>query len=171
MGETRHSYVLALGSNMRVPGVGAPRKVVQAAIAALGEKGVEVLSLSQIRGSRPLGPSQRFYANAAALVETRQAPEELLAILQELEQDFGRKRRGARWRSRPLDLDIVLWSGGAWLSPGLVIPHTRFRERDFVTRPAAEVAPSWRDPVSGLSLRQIARRQLLGQAKSRRNHA
>jgi 2-amino-4-hydroxy-6-hydroxymethyldihydropteridine diphosphokinase len=57
-----------------------------------------------------------------------------------------------------LDLDIVLWSGGAWSGPGLTVPHIAFRERRFVLDPAAEVAPAWRDPVSGRTLRQLAAR-------------
>jgi 2-amino-4-hydroxy-6-hydroxymethyldihydropteridine diphosphokinase len=57
-----------------------------------------------------------------------------------------------------LDLDIVLWSGGAWASPGLTIPHPRFRTRQFVLGPAASIAPTWRDPLSGLTLRQLAYR-------------
>ncbi len=157
MGATRHSYVIALGSNMRVPGVGAPRKVLQAAIEALGEKGIEAVAVSRIRSTRPLGPSQRLYANGAAVVETELGPETFLAALKQVEADFGRRHRGVRWRSRPLDLDIVLWNGGAWTSPGLVIPHPLFRDREFVRRPIAEVAPDWRDPLTGLTLRQIAR--------------
>jgi 2-amino-4-hydroxy-6-hydroxymethyldihydropteridine diphosphokinase len=58
-----------------------------------------------------------------------------------------------------LDLDIVLWSGGAWSSPDLTVPHIAFRERGFVLDPAAAIAPAWRDPVSGLTLRQLAARR------------
>ena len=91
--------------------------------------------------------------------ETDLTPPDLLDVLQSVEADFGRRRRGARWRARPLDLDIILWSGGAWASPDLTIPHPLFRERDFVIGPAAQIAPQWRDPVTGLTLRQLAARQ------------
>ena len=158
MEASSHEYVIALGSNMRVPRVGGPRRVLAAAIEAMAGEGVKVLDMSRIRSSFPVGPSHRRYANGAARVETPFAPEQCLDLLQDIETRFGRKRRGARWRSRPLDLDIILWSGGAWLSPELTIPHPLFRSRDFVTRPAREVAPHWRDPVSGLTLRQIAAR-------------
>lgn len=153
-----HKYVIALGSNMRVPSVGGPRRVLAAAIEAMVDRGIEVLAASRFRPSLPLGPSQRRYVNAAALVGTLHEPSQLLQVLQDIEKRFGRKHRGARWRARPLDLDIILWSGGAWFSPELTIPHPLFRTRDFVTQPAAEVAPHWRDPVSGLTLRQISAR-------------
>ena len=69
-----------------------------------------------------------------------------------------RERRGQRWGSRTLDLNIVLWGGGSWASKALSIPHPLFRGRHFVLRPAAQVAPTWRDPVTGLTLRQLAGR-------------
>ena len=157
MGQaSSHRYVIALGSNMRVPGIGAPRAVLPTALVRLADRGVEVEIASRIRASHPLGPSLRTYANGAAIVSARLDPPAMLALLQSVESEFGRDRRGARWRARSLDLDIVLWSGGAWFSPDLVIPHLLFRERDFVLRPAAEIAPDWRDPVTGLTLRQLA---------------
>ena len=154
----RHSYLFALGSNMRLPRIGPPPRVLEAALAALEFAGIEVIASSRVISSRPLGPSQRLYANSAALVESDLGPLDLLGTLQSIEQDFGRRRRGSRWRARPLDLDIVLWSGGAWHSPDLVIPHPAFRQRSFVAGPVAEIAPDWRDPVTGLTLRQIAGR-------------
>ena len=156
--DISHEYVIALGSNMRVPRVGGPRRVLHAAIEVLAGEGIEVLDVSRIHSSLPVGPSQRRYANSAARIEAPLGPPQFLELLQDIETRFGRKRRGERWRSRPLDLDIILWSGGAWLSPELTIPHPLFRSRDFVIRPAAEVAPHWRDPVTGLTLRQILAR-------------
>ena len=79
----------------------------------------------------------------------------MLAHLKVIERRFGR-RRGRRWGARVIDLDIILWSGGAWSSPGLVVPHPAFRDRAFVLGPAATLAPGWRDPVTGRTLRQLA---------------
>ena len=142
---------------MRVPAIGAPRAVLQAAVAALEDHGA-IKAVSGFRTSRPVGPSLRQYANGAVLIEAPHAPPAMLALLQDTERAFGRQRRGPRWRARPLDLDIVLWSGGTWLSDDLVIPHPLFRKRDFVIRPCAEIAPDWSDPLTGLTLRQIAAR-------------
>jgi 2-amino-4-hydroxy-6-hydroxymethyldihydropteridine diphosphokinase len=57
-----------------------------------------------------------------------------------------------------LDLDIILWSGGAWREPGLLVPHAEFRGRHFVLEPIAELAPRWRDPITGASMRQLLHR-------------
>lgn len=178
MANSTHRYVIALGSNMRLPRIGGPRKMLAAARDAMPEAGIQVLASSRVCSSKPIGPSRRLYANSAVLTETRFDPPGLLVQLQEIEKDFGRERRGIRWRSRSLDLDIILWSGGWWSSPDLAIPHPLFRGRDFVTHPAAEVAPHWRDPDSGLTLRQISLRngrsddrwRLLSR-RSRPNHA
>lgn len=150
-----HLYVLGLGSNMRVPGLGPPADVLNHVAARLPSYGVTLKAMSPIIRSRPVGPSQRTFANAAAVAETALEPHDLLATLKRLEHQYGRNRRGQRWRARPLDLDIVLWSGGLWASEGLSIPHPRFRRRDFVLGPAAAIAPGWRDPISGLTLAQL----------------
>ncbi len=154
----KQRYLIALGSNVRHCRFGAPAKVLLAALAELSGEGVTVKRMSPIITSAPLGPSRRSYANAAAVVKCRYAPDELLCLLKAIEQRFGRRRGGQRWISRVLDLDIILWRDGAWCSPGLTVPHPAFRERDFVLRPAAAIAPDWRDPVTGLTLRQLLAR-------------
>ena len=103
----------------------------------------------------PVGPSLRRYANSAALVETTLEPPAMLALAKRIERDFGRRPSGQRWASRVLDIDLVLWSGGAYAGPALTIPHPLFRERDFVLAPASAIAPGWRDPLTGLTLRQL----------------
>lgn len=148
-------YLIALGSNQRHPRLGSPREVVSAAMDFLDGTLGEVLARSPVIDSAPVGPSQRRYANAALVLESRLDPEEMLTSLQALEAQLGRVRRGQRWRSRVIDLDIVLWSGGIVNAPYLAIPHPLFREREFVLQPAAAIAPGWRDPLTGLSLRQL----------------
>jgi 2-amino-4-hydroxy-6-hydroxymethyldihydropteridine diphosphokinase len=151
-------YLIALGSNVRHHRHGLPPAVLHAALAELAAGGIAVERASHVVSTAPLGPSPRRYANAAALVATDLDPAALLRRLKAIERRFGR-RGGRRWASRVLDLDIVLWSGGAWSSPDLTVPHIAFRERGFVLDPAAAIAPAWRDPVSGLTLRQLAARR------------
>ncbi len=143
------TYAIAIGSNR--PGRhGRPAAEVRAALGELGA----VRAVAPIMASAPLGPSLRRYANTVALVDSALGPAALLAALKAIEQAFGR-RRGRRWGSRVIDLDIILWSEGCWRSPGLVVPHVAFRERSFVLRPLRQIAPDWRDPVSGRSVRQL----------------
>jgi 2-amino-4-hydroxy-6-hydroxymethyldihydropteridine diphosphokinase len=142
-------YAIAIGSNR--PGRhGGPVREVRAALAALGG----ALVTSPLLQTPPLGPSSRRFVNAVAIVESSEAPAILLGRLKAIERRFGR-RRGRTWGARVIDLDIVLWSGGAWSGPGLTIPHPRFRERRFVLDPLLRVAPQWRDPLTGLTVRQL----------------
>ncbi|ABD27527.1 2-amino-4-hydroxy-6-hydroxymethyldihydropteridine pyrophosphokinase [Novosphingobium aromaticivorans DSM 12444] len=151
-------YLIALGSNQRHPRHGLPSMILRAAVDELRGEGVLVEAVSPTLRSRPLGPSLREYANGAAVISTHLDPPELLELLQQVERRFGRRRQGQRWRSRTLDLDVVLWSGGFWADEALVIPHREFRKRDFVLAPAAKIAPDWRDPLTGLTIRHLAAR-------------
>ena len=147
----RWRYAIGLGSNRRGRH-GAPADEVRAALAAVGAG-----ASSPIMASAPLGPSTRRFANAAALIESDEPPPILLARLKAIEAAFGR-RRGRRWGARVIDLDILLWSGGRWRSPTLTIPHVALAERGFVLAPLARLAPGWRDPATGRTVRQLRHR-------------
>ena len=155
MRENAHRYLIALGSNQRHARFGAPRRVLAAALERLKAEGLRVVAAAPPIETDPIGPSIRRYANSAAVIETRLEPEALLALLKRLEREFGRRPGGQRWRARVLDLDVVLWSGGPYASAALTIPHRLFRERVFVLAPALALAPGWRDPVTGATVRQL----------------
>ncbi len=155
-----HLYLIALGSNQRLPLFGGPARVLEQAVAALETAQVDVFAVSPTQRSVAIGPSRRCYANAAVILSTDLSPPDLLAMLQSVETHFGRIRRGQHWQARSLDLDILLWSGGIWSSddPALAIPHYAMRKRGFVLGPAQAIAPEWRDPVSNLTIRQLFHR-------------
>jgi 2-amino-4-hydroxy-6-hydroxymethyldihydropteridine diphosphokinase len=145
------SYALALGSNRRSRH-GSPAATVAAAASELG-----VERRSTIRATAAVGPAGRGFANAAAILRSPLDPQELLAALKAVERRFGR-RPGRRWGARVLDLDIILWSEGRWAGSGLIVPHPEFRRRSFVLEPLAEIAPDWRDPLTGLTIRHLLAR-------------
>ena len=145
------TYAIALGSNRRGHH-GPPEREIAAALALL-----KPVAVSPILRTPPLGPSKRRFANAAAILETQDDPPTLLARLKQIERDFGR-RRGRAWGARVIDLDIILWSGGAWGEPALTIPHPHFRTRDFVLKPLLAIAPGWRDPITRRTVRQLLAR-------------
>lgn len=145
------SYAIALGSNRRSQ-YGSPSDTLRAALAEL-----EPMCVSAIRATPAMGPAGRGFANAVAIVASALEPDKLLVELKALERGFGR-RGGRRWGPRVLDLDVILWSEGAWAGPGPIVPHPSFRERLFVLAPLAEVAAGWRDPLTGASVRQLLAR-------------
>jgi len=144
-------YAIGLGSNRRHGRHGNPVRILATAMDRL-----HAIARSRIRHTAPLGPSTRRFANAAALIETPLAPPALLALLKQIERDYGR-RRGLRWGARVLDLDILLWSGGVWSSRLLTIPHPCLTERRFALDPLREIAPGWRITGTG-TVRQCAAR-------------
>ncbi len=151
-------YVIALGSNQYHHAHGAPPDILEAAFVALNHSPLTLVVRAKTVITPPLGPSHRCYANSAARVTSDLDPLAMLKHLKGLERHFGRRRGGQRWRARPLDLDIILWSGGIWASEDLTIPHPAFRTRTFVLGPLNMICPTLRDPVSGLSVRHLKAR-------------
>jgi len=154
-GAALHLYAVALGSNRSLTGRLGPRRILDAAFAALDEAPLRLLARSRIIASAPLGPSRRRYANAAALVAAPLTPLAMLDHLQAIEHRFGRRRQ-RRWGARTLDLDLLLWSGGRVRQRRLTIPHPAMAMRAFVLQPLSKIAPDWRDPSSGRTVRQLA---------------
>jgi 2-amino-4-hydroxy-6-hydroxymethyldihydropteridine diphosphokinase len=83
------------------------------------------------------------FLNGAAEVETRLSARELLDRLLEIERRYGRSRdteqTGGGHRNRTLDLDLLLYGNEKIDQPGLVVPHPRILEREFVLVPLAEL--------------------------------
>ena len=150
-----HFYAIAIGSNRRHRRHGRPAGVVEAAIARL-DAAFDLFDASPIILNRAVGGAGRDFANAVALVESSHEPKAMLSALKEIEREFGR-RRGKRWGSRVLDLDLVAWEGGRFVSRGLTIPHPRLEERDFVLGPMGAIAPNWRIR-QGLTVRHLLSR-------------
>src|SRR3546814_14156700 len=88
---------------------------------AMADSGLEIQRMSAIHLTPAMGPGGRNFANAVAVVRCDLSPPALLDRLKKIERSFGR-RLARRWGARVLDLDIVLWSAGAW-------PDRRSEER------------------------------------------
>ncbi|MEK9804622.1 MAG: 2-amino-4-hydroxy-6-hydroxymethyldihydropteridine diphosphokinase [Curvibacter sp.] len=98
------------------------------------------LRASSLYRSAPVDSSGPDYINAVAELRTTLSAYALLAELQRLEQQAGRERP---WPNAPrtLDLDLLLYGDLRLDDPQLTLPHPRMRERAFVLRPLAEIAP------------------------------
>ncbi len=117
------------------------------------------LRISSIHETEPFGvaEAQPPYLNAVVVGSTTLEPEVLLAKLMAVEQARGRTRLSIR-APRTLDLDLILFGDRVIERPGLTVPHPRFRERLFVLEPLAELAPDWKDPVSGKTVLELLNR-------------
>ena len=97
------------------------------------------------------------YLNSAIRIETSLTAEALFQVTRGLENDMGRQRR-QRWGPRTIDLDIILFGHQIIDDPQLQVPHRRMSFRKFVIGPASEIAGELIDPISGVSLKDLADR-------------
>ena len=106
--------------------------------------------ISTVIETEPWGyESQPKFLNAVAEVETPLTARQLLDHLLDVERRLGRERVGAQWGPRTIDLDLLLYGDETIDEPGLLVPHPRLTERDFVLRPLAELVPSLKIPGNG----------------------
>jgi 2-amino-4-hydroxy-6-hydroxymethyldihydropteridine diphosphokinase len=128
---------------------------MRAAVAALAAV-VSNLRVSSFYETEPVdtvGP-QPMFLNAAATGESLLYAREVLDVLLAVEQGLGRERPYER-APRTIDLDLILYGNEVIDTPGLRVPHPRFRERRFVLEPLAEIAPDWVDPVTGKTIAEL----------------
>ncbi len=96
-------------------------------------------------------------------------------MLHQVEDAFGRERP-SRWAQRSLDIDLIAYGGCVspdrdtflhWMNlplerqmkeapDQLILPHPRLQDRGFALIPLADVAPDWRHPVLGKTIKEMA---------------
>lgn len=163
--------LIALGANLP-SGAQSPAQTLLRALAALPGEGLALRAVSRFYRSPAFPPgSGPEYVNACAVVEGALSPSEVLQALHRVEAALGRERK-KRWGARGIDLDLL--AVDALVLPDvatqthwrnltleaqmrdapdeLVLPHPRLSERAFVLIPLAEIAPSWRHPLTGRSV-------------------
>ena len=173
----KNTVLVAMGGNLESE-IGPPRVTLGYALASL-----RVMANSLVLKSKyfvtpcfPIGYGPD-YVNAAVSFQFQGESHELLAILHRIEANFGR-RRTQGWGGRVLDLDLLAFGDEiaptvkvfkAWRDKPLtvqmsqtpqelILPHPRMQDRAFVLGPLMDVAPDWRHPVSGHTVRQMYNR-------------
>ncbi len=143
--------LVAIGANLPGPDGESPLENCRRAAAALDAlHGMRLVALSRWWVSAPIPPSgQPDYVNGVARLAGQISPEALLAALQALERQAGRRRPEAPNAARPLDLDIIAMGRLVRAGPDPILPHPRAHLRAFVLAPLAEVAPGWLHPTLG----------------------
>ena len=131
---------IGLGSNL-----GGRESLIRRAAELIG-----ATRLSEVRETEPWGYEQQpRFLNAVAEVETELPPRRLLDHLLDVEARLGRERIGPKWGPRSIDLDLLLYGDETVDEPGLVVPHPRLLEREFVLEPLADLVPLLKIPGYG----------------------
>lgn len=131
------SVILALGANLGE----AQETLVKAIrdISAIAE--VELVDVSPLARTAPVGPEQPDFYNCVVRILTMLTPRELLGAVHEIENAHGRERH-EHWGPRTLDIDIITFGNLVGMSDDLELPHPRAHERAFVLVPWAELEPN-----------------------------
>jgi 2-amino-4-hydroxy-6-hydroxymethyldihydropteridine diphosphokinase len=138
---------VGIGSNL-----GEPERQISAALDQLAaEEGIEVVAVSTLRETEPVGyVDQPNFLNGAARIETELPARDLLKRLLAIEGRQGRVRgEGPRFGPRTIDLDLLVYGQERIEEPGLTVPHPRLAERRFALEPLAELAPGLEIPGLG----------------------
>lgn len=142
---------LSLGSN-----IGDREAMLQSAVDRLQAPDLRIRRISLVYETEPMDyKDQRAFLNLVVEAETDLFPMLLLARLQKLEIQLGRKRTGPPKGPRTIDIDILLYGRFTVRSARLEIPHPRMHERRFVLAPLFDLAPDLRHPTLGRSIRDL----------------
>ena len=139
---------LSLGSNIDA------EKNIRAAITAL-EKNYGPLRVSPIYESEAVGFNGDNFLNAVVAFSYGKAIEVLIRELKKLEDELGRVRGGAKFSSRTIDMDIILFGDLCGEYAGVRIPRDEITKNAYVLLPLMELAPDLKDPASGKSMKEL----------------
>jgi 2-amino-4-hydroxy-6-hydroxymethyldihydropteridine diphosphokinase len=146
--------LIGLGANLP-SSYGEPPATLRAALDRLAASGVEIRRRSRFWHSAPVPVSdQPWYVNAVAAIETGLSSEALLALLHEVEDEFGRERSVVN-APRLIDLDLLAYGREIRSEGRPILPHPRLHQRAFVLRPLSDIAPGWRHPLTGRRLAEM----------------
>lgn len=120
--------------------MGDRRKYIDEAIEALKGSGrIELKRASSIYETEPVSDiSQGKFLNGVLEIDTDLSPGGLLKVLNNVERALGRVRT-VKNAPRTIDLDILYYGTRKIDDHGLVIPHPKIREREFVLKGLMEL--------------------------------
>jgi 2-amino-4-hydroxy-6-hydroxymethyldihydropteridine diphosphokinase len=146
---------LSLGSN-----IGDRHKLLSRAIRYINVGIGHIIDLSGVYETEAWGfDTEDKFLNMAVEIMTDYTPIEVLDKCHEIEEKLGRERLvGQAYTSRPIDIDILLYSNEIINTPELVIPHKHLAERRFVLEPLSEIAPEYVHPVLNITIKELLKK-------------
>jgi 2-amino-4-hydroxy-6-hydroxymethyldihydropteridine diphosphokinase len=147
----QNTAILSLGSNL-----GNRLQNLQNSINFIHSHVATVVKVSGIYENPAMGFVGDAFYNCALLVHTNKTAHELLAGIQQAEQQGGRVRSAdGKHISRTIDVDMIAFNNDVINEPDLELPHPRMQLRNFVLLPLRDVAPRWIHPVLKLDVNAL----------------
>lgn len=138
------AYVGA-GSNI------APEANLRRALASLrGHYGA--LRVSPVYRTPAVGFAGDDFLNLVIAFDTDEPPLAVVAELERLHAQAGRERGPDAFRSRTLDLDLLLYGDAVMPEPPVKVPREDIHKYAFVLGPLADLAPDLVHPVRGVTI-------------------
>ena len=97
-----------------------------------------------------------YFYNCCIQVLTLYKPHQVIDKIKFIEMKMGRKKRNPdEYESRKIDIDIILFDNLIINEKDLIIPHPRYKERNFVLLPLAEINDQLTDPISKINIIEL----------------
>lgn len=147
--------------------MGNMQRTLQAAQQLINARVGAVLRSSHRYESAPWGfDAVEIFSNQVVEVSSDLLPHEVLDAVQQIERELGRdhtaeaaekERTGARYISRPIDIDILFYDDEVIATDRLAVPHPLLAEREFVLILLDELMSRRRHPQTGLTMSEMLR--------------
>lgn len=140
-----HTIYISVGSNID------PRRHVELALRDLRKRFHDVQQ-SSLYESQAVGFDGDNFINLVVRADTDMSIHAVVDCLHEIEANHGRDRRGPKFSSRTLDLDLLLYDDVTCLTDGIHVPREEILYNAFVLYPLAEIAPDLIHPTEQQSM-------------------
>ena len=125
-----------------------PEQNLSMAVDSLRSRFGDVV-ISNVYQSKALGFEGGDFLNLVVGIETDLTAPEVFEVLEEIHDQSGRGRGCAKFVSRPLDIDLLLYDRLIDDNPPVRVPRSDVLDYSFVLVPLAEIAADYVHPVSG----------------------
>jgi 2-amino-4-hydroxy-6-hydroxymethyldihydropteridine diphosphokinase len=156
--------LISFGAN-----IGQPADTIAQAAEQLQTRlalGLRQFQLSRLFRTPAVGGprGQPPFVNAVAALDVEgTSPWDVWHAVRDIEHALGRVRM-ERWEARRIDLDVLMFDQQRIWTQHFKLPHPRMVMRRFILEPALDVAAQWQEPVTGLTIFQLATRLRSGPA-------
>lgn len=110
---------------------------------------------SSLYESQAVGFDGDNFINLVVRAQTGMDIKQVVDCLHEIEARHGRDRRGPRFSSRTLDLDLLLFDAVTCKTNGIHVPREEILHNAFVLYPLAEIAPNLIHPTAQQSMSSL----------------